>query len=136
VSLLIQSAPPRERTDPNSVQDRTFFNPYVMPQDAGTIAWRALELQAEGMDQVLDVPLRYGLGYGLEAPTINAICGSRFAGHRDAYWGGSGGSIVFNDLDLRLTFAYMMNRHFEAGFTDQRGLDLVSATYDSLAVAA
>jgi CubicO group peptidase (beta-lactamase class C family) len=178
VSVLIQTAPPRARSDPNSIVDRVHFNPYVMPQDSGSIPWRrgdlggsnghgnahavalvqsvmacggevngvrllsergvlrALELQADGVDQVLGFPLRWGLGFALEGPMINAISGSRFAGHRVAYWGGSGGSIAFSDLDLRMTFAYVMNRHVEDEFTDNRGLDLVSAAYDCLAVAA
>ncbi|HEY1294210.1 MAG TPA: serine hydrolase domain-containing protein [Chloroflexota bacterium] len=97
---------------------------------------RALQVEADDMDQIMGMRTRWGLGYGLEGPTINAICGSRFVGHRVAYWGGSGGSIAFNDLDLRMTFAFVMNRHVEHGFTDSRGLDLVAATYDSLRVAA
>ena len=44
VSLMIQSAPPRQRLNDGSVSDRSFFNPYIMPQDSHRIAWRRTEL--------------------------------------------------------------------------------------------
>ena len=67
---------------------------------------RIFEEQSNGIDLVLGLPLRFGLGFGLSAPdnpmgiTSGRIC----------YWGGWGGSIVVNDLDNRLTMTYMMNR--------------------------
>lgn len=173
VSVMIQSSPPRERYGDNSISDRVFFNPYVMPQDSGTIMWRrgelggsnghgnarsvamvqqvlscggtafgkqllseagclqALELQAEGADQVAGFPLRWGMGYGLNNSTISEIYEHRIDGRPLAFWGGSGGSIVVNDFDARMTIAYVMNRHVE-GAVDQRGIDIVVAAYDSL----
>jgi CubicO group peptidase (beta-lactamase class C family) len=95
---------------------------------------RLLDQLGTGMDQVLRIPMRWGLGFALEGPTGNQPYGSRFAGHRIAMWGGSGGSLVLSDLDLRMTVAYVMNRHVE-GINDQRGTDLVLAAYDSLKVA-
>jgi CubicO group peptidase (beta-lactamase class C family) len=177
VSLLIQTTPPRPRVGGDSVADRVFYNPYVMPQDSGTITWRradlggsnghgnahsvalvqsvaacggevngvrllsergvqrALQIESEGVDQVLGIPMRWGLGYTLEGPTTNQTYEGRFAGHRILVWGGSGGSIALSDLDLRMTVAFVMNRHFDA-LLDRRGTDMVLAAYDSLAVAA
>ena len=45
---------------------------------------------------------------------------------------GPAGSTVFNDLNARMTVAFVMNRHVEHGGIDQRGIDVVCAAYDSL----
>ena len=44
--------------------------------------------------------------------------GARIDGHRIAFWGGSGGSWVINDLDEHLTVAFVMNKHVESGGWD------------------
>jgi len=67
---------------------------------------RILEPRAEGMDVVLNVPTRFGLGWHLPLPEMMP---SVPVG-RSCYWGGLGGSVVVNDLDRRLTIAYAMNR--------------------------
>ena len=72
-------------------------------------------------------------GGTLENEMLNQLYGKRFAGHRIAFWGGSGGSIVVNDLDERMTIAFAMNKHVEHGGIDQRSVALVSAVYDALA---
>jgi CubicO group peptidase (beta-lactamase class C family) len=62
--------------------------------------------QANGIDLVLGMPARWGIGYGLPKPEAvphippGKIC----------YWGGWGGSMVAMDLDRRMTFSYVMNR--------------------------
>ncbi len=67
---------------------------------------RIFERQSTGVDLVLGLPVSFGLGYALADPTdafgvtSGQVC----------YWGGWGGSIVINDLDHRITMAYMMNR--------------------------
>ncbi len=66
---------------------------------------RIFEVQSSGPDLVLFEPLTFGIGYGL--PTEGA---GRLPLGRIAYWGGWGGSIVLNDVDRGLTFAYVMNR--------------------------
>lgn len=64
------------------------------------------EQQADGVDQAILMPLRFGIGYGLPQPqTVPAIAAGRVC-----WWGGLGGSMVVNDLDHRITFAYTMNR--------------------------
>jgi hypothetical protein len=40
-----------------------------------------------------------------------------------------------NDLDERMTIAFAMNKHVEAGGWDQRSVNVVNAAYDSLALA-
>ena len=67
---------------------------------------RIFERQSSGVDLVLGLPVSFGLGYALADPTdafgvtSGQVC----------FWGGWGGSIVINDLDHRITMAYMMNR--------------------------
>jgi CubicO group peptidase (beta-lactamase class C family) len=94
---------------------------------------RVLEVQAEGPDRVVDFNVRWGLGFALENPTIVQIYGPHVEGRRIACWGGSGGSFVMNDLDARMTVAYVMNRHLEHGGLDPRGIGIVRAAYESLA---
>jgi hypothetical protein len=91
---------------------------------------RILEPQSEGMDQVLGMPMRWGLGYAVNSQLGDEMYGRRFTGHRIAMWGGSGGSVVFNDLDRRMTVAFIMNRHVE-GLVDMRGTGIVIAAADA-----
>jgi CubicO group peptidase (beta-lactamase class C family) len=80
------------------------------------------EVQAEGVDLVLGVQQRMGMGYGLSNPPDMPL------GPRACYWGGYGGSVIIMDQDADLTFCYVMNR-MESGLVgDTRGADLVAAT--------
>jgi CubicO group peptidase (beta-lactamase class C family) len=66
--------------------------------------------QSHGVDLVLGVNLRFGIGYALpEAQTIPYVS-SRGAGARVCFWGGWGGSLVVMDTESRVTIAYMMNK--------------------------
>ncbi len=62
--------------------------------------------QANGIDLVLFMPSRWGIGFALpcreSVPDIpeGKIC----------YWGGWGGSMAVMDTDRRTTFAYVMNK--------------------------
>ena len=84
---------------------------------------RVFEQQSHGVDLVLGTPVSFGLGYALADP-IDAIVTSG----KVCYWGGWGGSIVVNDLDHRVTMAYMMNR-MQAGLV---GNDTSVALYAAL----
>ncbi len=88
---------------------------------------KALELQIEGMDLILGVPVRFGLGFGLSGgmvplPNANTI-----------YWGGYGGSLVIIDMDARTTFSYVMNRMEGTTTGDTRGFGLAMAMWQALA---
>ncbi|MFC4535773.1 serine hydrolase domain-containing protein [Sphaerisporangium dianthi] len=85
---------------------------------------RALEEQFSGTDSLLGAPMRYGMGYGLD--------GGQFPNPRTCFWGGWGGSLVINDLDARLTVAYMMNRMLSGTLGDTRGLGIATAAYEAL----
>jgi CubicO group peptidase (beta-lactamase class C family) len=85
---------------------------------------RALEVQVEGRDLILDLPLRFGLGFAVSAgmPNPNTL-----------YWGGLGGSLVIVDLDARTTFAYAPNQLGDT-LADVRGLGLAMAMWEALAL--
>ena len=96
---------------------------------------RALETQADGTDLVMGLPIRWGMGYCIGSPLSRDLYGTRLDGRRVAFWGGSGGSWVANDLDARMTVAYVMNKHVQGAF-DQRSIAFVNAAYDCLALGA
>jgi len=64
---------------------------------------RIFEVQSNGIDLVIGIPIKWGIGYGL-APE-GRICS----------WGGYGGSCVIIDVDRRMTFAYVMNKMAPGG---------------------
>src|SRR5262249_62212688 len=59
---------------------------------------RIFEVQSDGIDLVIGIQLKMGVGYCL-LPEGRVCC-----------WGGAGGSMVLIDVDRRLTFAYVMNK--------------------------
>jgi CubicO group peptidase (beta-lactamase class C family) len=58
---------------------------------------RIFEVQSNGIDLVIGIPLKIGVGYSL-LPEGRVCC-----------WGGTGGSLAMIDVDRRITFAYVMN---------------------------
>jgi hypothetical protein len=55
---------------------------------------RIFEVQSNGIDLVIGIPLKFGVGYSLGP--VGRVCS----------WGGTGGSTVIIDVDRRITFAY------------------------------
>src|SRR5271166_3044867 len=66
---------------------------------------RIFEVQSNGIDLVIGIPFKFGVGYGL------------FPGGRVCAWGGTGGSTAIIDVDRRITFAYVMNKMAPGGGT-------------------
>jgi CubicO group peptidase (beta-lactamase class C family) len=86
---------------------------------------RALDLQVSGRDLVLDMPLRFGMGFALGdrlMPNPNTL-----------YWGGYGGSLTIIDLDARTTFCYVMNR-MSGTVADMRGFGLAMSVWDAMGI--
>jgi CubicO group peptidase (beta-lactamase class C family) len=88
---------------------------------------RIFEVQADGVDLVLGLPLRFGLGFGL----VNESTPDLPAG-RVCWWTGYGGSVVVNDLDRQLTFAYVMNRMEPALIGLGRAMRYLKAIYEGM----
>jgi CubicO group peptidase (beta-lactamase class C family) len=88
---------------------------------------KALEVQIEGTDLILGIPVRFGMGFGLgggAVPLPSPGC---------IYWGGYGGSLVINDLDAGTTFAYAMNRMAGTTTGDMRAFSLCMAMWGAMA---
>jgi CubicO group peptidase (beta-lactamase class C family) len=84
---------------------------------------KALELQIEGTDLILNTPVRYGMGFGLAGgivplPNPNSI-----------FWGGYGGSLVVIDMDARATYGYAMNKMAGTTTGDTRAFGLLMAMW-------
>ncbi len=66
---------------------------------------KALEEQSYGIDLVLQTPIRYGLGLGLQSKELPLGPNERVL-----FWGGWGGSVSIMDLDAKISIAYVMNK--------------------------
>jgi len=84
--------------------------------------------QLNGIDLVLGVPLRWGIGYGLPQPEIlpwipdEQIC----------FWGGWGGSMIVMDVGRRMTISYMMNKMAPGIIGSDRSAAYGQAIYDAV----
>jgi CubicO group peptidase (beta-lactamase class C family) len=88
---------------------------------------RVLETQSDGIDLVMGVPIRWGMGYCVGAPG-----GGLDFGPRVAYWGGNGGSMAYVDFDHRMSFGYAPNRWIRGAHELDRCRLLLQALYDAL----
>lgn len=88
---------------------------------------RVFEEQWRGTDLVLQMPVVYGLGYGLNNDAVPLS-----PNKNTAYWGGYGGSLVIIDQDAKLCFSYVMNKMEGTTTGDMRGATLLMAAYQAL----
>jgi CubicO group peptidase (beta-lactamase class C family) len=86
------------------------------------------DVQADGVDLVLEAPFRFGIGYALTpTPSVPYLPEGRVA-----WWGGWGGSLAVMDLDRRLTFTYVMNKMGAGLLGSERAESYVRAVYSAL----
>lgn len=85
--------------------------------------------QANGIDVVLGVPLRFGIGYGL--PQLDSL--PYVPDEKICFWGGWGGSLIIMDVGRKMTLAYMMNKMGAGIVGSDRSEKYISAVYDALA---
>jgi CubicO group peptidase (beta-lactamase class C family) len=89
------------------------------------------EQQSDGVDLVVGVPLRFGIGFGLpHTETVPYIPEGRIC-----FWGGWGGSSIVMDIDRRMTFSYMMNRMGAGIVGSSRSEAYIRGIYGSLGIA-
>ena len=88
---------------------------------------RVLENQVGGLDVVLDIPIRWGLGYSLSSEIVEGA-----AGYRVAFWAGGGGSMSWVDLDHRMSFGFAPNRWMTGPHEQDRSLSILKAVYECL----
>jgi CubicO group peptidase (beta-lactamase class C family) len=84
--------------------------------------------QQNGIDLVLGVPLRLGIGYGL--PQLDIL--PWIPDERICYWGGWGGSMIVMDVGRRTTISYMMNKMGPGIIGSDRSTQYGHAIYDAL----
>jgi CubicO group peptidase (beta-lactamase class C family) len=84
--------------------------------------------QYNGVDLVLGVPLRYGIGYGL--PRADLLPG--IPDEKICFWGGWGGSVIAMDTGRRMTFSYMMNKMGPGVVGSDRSAEYSQAVYAPL----
>lgn len=89
---------------------------------------RIFEQQSDSVDRVLGSRVRFGLGYAL--PTTDAM--PEIPQGNVCWWTGFGGSVVVNDLDRRLTVAYVMNRMAPGLIGAENARAYLNAAYGSL----
>jgi CubicO group peptidase (beta-lactamase class C family) len=85
------------------------------------------EEQAAGVDLVLGIPLRWGIGFGLPEPRSLPYLPTG----RTCFWGGWGGSMVVLDTDRRITTSYVMNRMGPGIIGSDRSEVYLRAVYDA-----
>ena len=86
------------------------------------------EEQSNGVDLVLGVPLRFGVGLALpQRDTVPYIPDERIC-----FWGGWGGSLIVMDVGRRMTFGYMMNMMAPGIIGSPRSEAYLSAVFDAL----
>lgn len=88
---------------------------------------KALELQIEGKDLILGMPVRYGMGFGLGGGAVP------FPNPDTIYWGGYGGSLVVIDMNARATYAYAMNKMAATTTGDMRAFTILMAAWGAMA---
>ncbi|HEY4222502.1 MAG TPA: serine hydrolase domain-containing protein [Myxococcota bacterium] len=93
---------------------------------------RIFEEQADGLDLVLFQPLRFGIGFGLPCAAVPHL--PHLPHGRIAFWGGYGGSVVVNDVDRGITFAYVMDKMSGKIIGSTRATAYTQALYASLGV--
>lgn len=86
--------------------------------------------QANGMDVVLGMPLRFGIGFAL--PLLETF--PYIPEGKICFWGGWGGSMIIIDLDRHMTISYMMNKMAPGIVGNPTSAALIAAAYDALGV--
>jgi CubicO group peptidase (beta-lactamase class C family) len=84
--------------------------------------------QSNGVDLVLDLPLRFGIGYGLPNESAPYIDGGR-SDSRACFWTGWGGSTVVVDTERRMTLAHIMNKMTQGPLCNPTSQALCTAAY-------
>lgn len=89
---------------------------------------RIFEVQSDGPDQVLAVPLKWGLGFGLPKPeTVPYLPDGKLC-----FWGGWGGSSVVMDVGRRTTISYVMNKMGPGTLGSERTARYLTLIFEAL----
>ncbi|KAI9926609.1 hypothetical protein ASPWEDRAFT_54537 [Aspergillus wentii DTO 134E9] len=87
-----------------------------------------VEEQIRGLDLVLGMQMRFGLGVGLPvSQTVPFIPEGRIC-----FWGGWGGSMIIMDLDRRMSIGYVMNKMGMGTLGNENTAAYVKAIYEAV----
>ena len=81
-----------------------------------------------GHDMVLQIPVQFGLGYGIVSDDVPLA-----PNKNTCFWGGWGGSLVVVDQDAGLCAAFVMNKMGEGTTGDMRAISLLHTVFAALA---
>jgi CubicO group peptidase (beta-lactamase class C family) len=84
--------------------------------------------QLNGVDLVLGIPLRWGIGYGL--PMLDVL--PWIPDEKICHWGGWGGSMIVMDVGRHMTISYMMNKMGPGIVGSDRSAEYGQAIYDAV----
>ncbi len=90
------------------------------------LAREVMKPRIEGVDMALQVPMSFGLGFGINTAKLLS------ANDNVCFWGGWGGSLALIDQDAGISVSYVMNKMFPGLVGDTRSFDLVQAVYEAL----
>lgn len=93
---------------------------------------RIFEEQAFGIDNVLGVEIRFGMGFGIAGSATSA---TTMPDGKICYWGGWGGSVVIMDLDNRMTITYAMNKMKQGTVGNPISQSYVRAVYAAIGIS-
>jgi CubicO group peptidase (beta-lactamase class C family) len=84
--------------------------------------------QANGVDLVLGIPLRWGMGFAL--PQLDSV--PWIPDKEICFWGGWGGSMIIMDVGRRMTISYVMNRMAPGIIGSDRSARYTQEIYDAV----
>ncbi|MEZ5247094.1 MAG: serine hydrolase domain-containing protein [Acidimicrobiales bacterium] len=87
---------------------------------------RCFEVQADGIDLVLGIPVKFGIGFGM--PSEGIPMGTN---DRTLLWAGWGGSMAVVDVEHGLTAVYVMNRMQDGATGGIRSARVIFAAHES-----
>ena len=89
---------------------------------------RCFEVQADGVDQVLGLKAKFGIGFGL--PSEGMPMG---VNDRTLFWAGWGGSFAVVDVENQVTVVYVMNRMQDGTVGGLRSARVIFAAHEAAA---
>jgi hypothetical protein len=89
---------------------------------------RVLEQQSDGVDLVMRVACRWGMGHSLETSIFPGVPTNAPV----AWWGGNGGSMSFVDRDAGMAIGFTPNRWISGPHEQTRSRNIIKAAYQSL----
>ncbi|KAL6249634.1 hypothetical protein RBB50_003487 [Rhinocladiella similis] len=95
---------------------------------------RIFDVQADGTDVVIGVPLCFGVGFSLAQGGTLTTVPFLPKDSKMCFWGGWGGSVVLMDIGRKVTFTYVMNKMGEGIMGSEKTAAYVKAAYKALGV--